>query len=142
MALSSHIMKNKERLFSVHAFCALRFYRLLSYPCPSCLFSWLKRPTLLNHSFRGSFPDPLPPSSSSLTPFQFCLSIFEMWRRKRYHVVKSRAALWTQSHIMKLFLFHSVSFPVTPTAWVASMAAAALFIEIWVITPRSFFWIV
>lgn len=93
------------------------------------LLSWpLSRPFVPSSLFSESF---------SILPQHF-------WDAEKRTVPCSqdKAALWTQNHIMKLFLFHSVPFPVTPTTWAASMAVTELFIEIWIITPRSFSWIV
>lgn len=81
------------------------------------------------------------PRLLSLNPFQFCLRGFWDVERRRVPCSQDRAALWTQSHVNET-VFRSVPFPVTPTTWAASMAATKLFIEIWIITPRSLSWIV
>lgn len=124
IALSSHIRKNKEQLSLIMPSVPSGFYRSLSYPYPSCLFSWQKIPALLNHSFQGSFPDPLSPSSPFLNAFQFCLSIVEMWRGRS----RQDCAVDSESHD-ETVLFSLSAFGCSPTAWAASMVATELLIE-------------
>lgn len=137
MAFSSHIMKNREEQFSIHAFCPLWDFTDVSHIfAPAASFpAWRDLPCWIT-PFTAACQTLCHPGLLSLNPFQFCLSIFEMQRTVRCS--QDWAAPWSGSRITKLFLFYSVPFPVTPTIWAASTAATELFIEIWIITPRIF----
>lgn len=105
---------------------------------PQLSFSWHKRCTLLNHIFYSSFQNSLSALSLFSEYYSVLLQHFSDEENRTGPSVQDRAALWTQSH-KEIFSFLLRALPSNSYYLVCFHGCYSLFIELWIITPRSFF---
>lgn len=102
----SYFPYHEKQRTTVFCSCFLRSWDFTDLSWLSLFLAEEKRHILLNPSFHGSFPDPLSPSSPFYESFSILPQHFWGVEMRTVPCSQDRAALWAQSHIIRLFLFH------------------------------------